>query len=288
MIEFRRLARRLLRLFRRDHLEAEMDEEMRFHVELEAEELERTEGLDPKEARRRALVAFGGVEQTKERARQVRRVRWLEDLARDLRQGVRSMRRAPGFTVAAVLTLAVGIGATTAIFSVVNAVLLRPLPYDAPDRLVRVWESHPERSERNIVSPGNFMDWREQATVFEELAAHGNVFELGLTGGGEPVRVSATSITPAAFSVLGVQAVHGRVFPRVEDPGAGTTVLMAHGLWRSRYGGDPDIIGRTVMLNERAATVIGVLPPGFDFPSDQVDFWLPLRFGEADRQIRDS
>src|SRR5262245_26897601 len=206
--------------------------------------------------------------------------RWEDEMFQDLRFGVRMLRKQPGFTLIVVLTLALGIGANTAIFSVVNAVLLRPLPFKEADRLVAVWEINPKNSE-NEVAAANFIDWGEQQAVFEELAAlsYANVV---LTGGDEPERLQAAIVTPSFFSSLGVQASLGRTFLPAEGKTGGTRVIvLSHGLWERRFSADPNLIGKTVTISGVSLTVAGVMPAGFQlqFPTiRQVDLWLPRIF----------
>ena len=205
----------------------------------------------------------------------------LEDeMFQDLRYGLRILIKHRGFSIVAVLTLALGIGANTAIFSVVNAVLLRGLPFRDTDRLVAIWESNP-LNDHNEVSAANFLDWREQSSVFEHLAAL-SYASLALTGGDEPERLQAVVVTPAFFSVLRTQPMLGRTFfPEEEKPGAARVVVLSHGLWQRRFSSDLDLIGKTITLNGVDRTVVGVMPPQFElqFPIQrQIDVWLPRIF----------
>ena len=206
---------------------------------------------------------------------------WLQDL----RYGARMLGKKPGFTLVAVLTLALGIGANTAIFSVVNAVLLNPMPYRAPDRLVEFWETNPLKSwTQATVAPANLFDWQKQSQSFDEIAAYmgsGNtgpgVAGLQLTGAGEPERVKALFVTGNVFSVLGVDAVVGRPFREEETwQGKHTVVVLSHALWQRRFGGDPGIIGQTISLSGRNREVVGVMPPDFYFPSKEIEMWVPM------------
>ncbi len=201
----------------------------------------------------------------------------MENLLQDLRYAFRMLAKNPGFAAVAVLTLALGIGANTAIFSVVNAVLLRPLPYKNPERLVMVWEHDSARGwHQSSVAPANFIDWRDQNQVFEEMGA---VFEMSsnLTGVDEPERLQGQNVTASVFSLLGVEATLGRVLlPEDEQPGAARVALISYALLQRRFSGDPNIIGQTLTLDGEPATVIGVLPRGFQFLSRESDLWLPL------------
>lgn len=210
-------------------------------------------------------------------------------LLQDLRYGLRNLRRSPGFTAVALATLVLGIGATTAIFTVVHAVLLKPLPYEAPHRIVKVWETNPDGDARVVVSPGNYLDWRDRATSFEELGAHSWGFGMALTGDGDPVQARVVRITPAALRILGVPAMHGRTFTADEaEPGGPAVALISHGLWRQRFGGDAGVIGGTMTLDDTEFTVVGVMPPDFDYPDSETQVWYPLRFTAEDRDVRHS
>ncbi|HKA20806.1 MAG TPA: ABC transporter permease [Blastocatellia bacterium] len=192
----------------------------------------------------------------------------------DLRYGTRTLIRNPGFTVIAVLALTLGIGADTAIFSVVNAVLLRPLPYDQSENLVFMTERSPVLERMSIAYP-NFLDWREQNNAFESIGVFRRS-DYNLTGSGEPERIVAGQVSADLFKVLRVSAARGRVFDNDEDkPGAALVVVLSHALWQRRMGGDPNIIGQTLTLNGRDFTVIGIMPPGFQFPS-RVEMWTPV------------
>lgn len=273
-----------------DQVSDEVDAEIRYHLERRIEELE-AEGRSRDEAERMAVAEFGDVEAAKRalgkassrRERSQRRVEWLGELFQDLRFGWRKLVAEPGFTVVAVLTLALGIGANTAIFSVVNAVLIRPLPYPAEDRLVKVWETTPEGVTTNVVSSGNYMDWREQASSFDALGAHSWLFGMTLSGVEDPTRVRVMRITPSALNALGVGAAVGRTFTAAEgEPGGPSVALISHRLWQARFGGDPDVVGGTVQLDGTPFTVVGVMPPSFDYPAPEVDVWRVLRFGAED------
>jgi putative ABC transport system permease protein len=266
---------RLRSLFRRRHADEELDEELRDHILRKTDE-NVTKGMTPQEARRQALLGFGGVEKRKEECRETRRVNWLQDLAQDLRYALRMLRKAPGFTAVAVLTLALGIGANTAIFSVVYAVLLRPLPYAHSQQLVFLSPRSP-KSATGLTYPA-FAQLREQNHAFTEIAASA-FHNLVLTGRGEPAEVSTISVTPQIFSMLGAKPLLGRTF-RDEDnkQGAAPVVILSGDLWRSQFGADPNIVGSTLELDHRSFTVVGVMPAGFVFPplSDRRGIWVPI------------
>ena len=202
----------------------------------------------------------------------------------DLRYAVRSLRRSPGFTLVAALTLALGIGSTTAIFSVAHAVLWRPLPYAEPGRLVELWETNPlKRWTDAPASPANFADWRKRNTVFTDLAAYvggqdwksAGGFDLFLTGRGEPMRLKAENVTGSLFAVLGAKPLLGRTFTEEETyEGKSRVAVLSRSLWQSAFGGDPNIIGRDISLNARNYTIIGVMPAEFFFPSREVQLWV--------------
>ncbi|HEV2914295.1 MAG TPA: ABC transporter permease [Pyrinomonadaceae bacterium] len=210
-------------------------------------------------------------------------------LLQDLRYGFRMLLKRPGFTTVAVVALALGIGANTAIFSVVNGVLLRPLPFKEPERLVAVWETNAqfegEMRNRNELALGNFLDWRAQNQVFEQLAAL-SYASANLTGVGEPERIQSFVATTNLFQTLGVQPFLGRAFlPEEESPQSARAVILSHGLWQRRFGSDPKLVGKALTLNGNQYTVVGVMPPGFQlqFPTSiQVDMWLPMRIDPAD------
>ncbi|MGH9936256.1 MAG: ABC transporter permease, partial [Blastocatellia bacterium] len=201
----------------------------------------------------------------------------LEDeMFQDLRYGVRMLLKAPNVTLIAVLTLALGIGANTAIFSVVNAVLLRPLPYSDPDRLVLIG-SRWNDSEFSSVSLPEYLDYRARATAFQELASYQRGSANLSTGAGEPERVQSASVTATLFSVLDVKAAWGRSFlPEEERPGAGRAALLSYGLWRRRFGGDAKILGQPIRLNGESHTVVGVMPPGCYFPDKEIEIWTVM------------
>ena len=276
--------RRLTGFARRATLERRLDDEMRFHLEMLTEQRIRA-GLSRGEARRAALVAFGGTERFKDEARDEYRSRLADELCQDVRYAVRVVRRHPGFAVAAALTFALGIGASTAIFSVVSGVLLSPLPYANPDRLVVLWESNADRAvDRNVVSVPSFEAWRARATSFDGMA--GLVpLPATIAGAPNPERVMGAEVSPGYFTMLGVAPALGRDFASDEERSGGApVVILSDGFWRSHFAGDPQVLGRTLPLDGRPHTIIGVMPPSFDPPqfgwlTDQA-FWRP--FGATD------
>src|ERR1700712_4745083 len=259
---------RLQSLADRERFENDLDDEMRFHLEMEAGKHE-ARGMAPEEARALARREFGQVDRFKDEVRDVRGVTWMDDVRRDVRFALRSLRRSPGFTLVAVLCLALGIGANAAIFSVINAVLLRPLPYADSDRLIRAYEMRGDEGKTGSVSVPNYVDWRAQNIGFQDLAAwmEGN---RNLEGVGGTERIGSVEVTPNLFTILGTPALRGRAFvPGQDEPGKGQVAVISEGLWRRRFGADPALIGRPVRLDNLAYTVIGVMPAGFDFPPGQ-------------------
>ena len=288
---FSRLMVRLRALVRRAEMDRELDEEVRFHLDREIEENVRR-GMTPEEARRAAMMSFGGVEGIKEECRDVRGLRLVEDLSQDVRYGARVLLKSPGFSLVAVLTLALGIGASTAIFSVVNALLLRALPYRNADRVVIVWEENrPRENHMNTVSPANFLDWKDQAQSFDEMAAFYDA-RVNLTNAGEPEEIPAQVSTGNLFALLGVGPVLGRFYTvEDEEPGRDDVVVLSYGLWQRRFGGARDIIGQKITLNNQNLEVIGVAPPDFKFfikrgslIGKPAEMWMPTKFGEEYRQ----
>jgi putative ABC transport system permease protein len=274
---------------RRDAVIEDIEEEMRSHVEMETQmNIER--GMKPEEARRAALRSFGNPGQMRDLAYDVRGGGMLETLWQDLRYALRVLAKKPGFTLVAVITAALGIGANTAIFSVVNAVLLRPLPFEDPGRLVVLWEVHPKmvlRNERANVSPANFADWRDQNQVFEEVAALDRQLGFNLSDGGTPERIQGARASASLFTLLGVQPMLGRAFlPEEDQDGKSQVILLSHRLWQRRFGSDPDIVGKTLKLNLRGFTVVGVMPREFTFPED-VEFWVPMASDADELKTRD-
>jgi len=202
---------------------------------------------------------------------------WMHAFVRDARYALRLLVKQPGVTVIALLTLAIGIGGNTAIFSAVDAVLLRPLPYRDPDRLVKVWEKRPaEGVLDNVVAPADFLDWARMNTVFEDMAAYLSI-TADLTGAGEPVRLFAAGVSPPFFDILRVQPALGRTFRREEaTPGQHRVVILGHALWQTRFGSDPQAVGRTIALNGVPHEIVGVLPSDFEFPDAAIELWAPM------------
>ncbi|MGH9937369.1 MAG: ADOP family duplicated permease [Blastocatellia bacterium] len=278
----RKLFHRLRASLRRGKIEREMDAELRFHLEMEtAENIRR--GMSEEEARRAALRSFGGVEQVKEAYRDISRFRRPEEFWQDARYGARMLLKRPGFTFVAALALAAGIGANTAIFSVVNAVLLKPLPYYDPQRLVWVSETWPSRNIELVLSP-DYIEWKAQSNAFEHLIAFAPG-AVNLTRRGEPERLVCVYSTANLFPALGITPVVGRAFTPEEDRTGGAAVaLLSHGLWQRRFGGDPNIVGQSLTLEGESHLIIGVIPAEFQL-SRGAELLLPLRLN-AEQELR--
>ena len=265
-------------LLRRGKVDREIRDELAFHIEMETAERVR-EGLTPEEARRRTMIQFGSVERFREECRDTRGTLWFDELIQDLRVGVRALRGAPGFTMVVLLTLAIGVGATTAVFSVVYGVLLRPLPYAASDRIDMVWEfDRVSGTEREAASVPDYFDFVARSKSFDALAAF-RTQEFNLVGSdGEPTRVSAAVVTHGLPAVLGIKPAAGRFINDVEDRPAGARVaVISQRLWRSHYSGDQAVVGQLIQLDGNSYQVIGVLPDEVEFPYATTDLWLPLQ-----------
>jgi predicted permease len=250
---------------------AELDSHLQLHVDDNIRA-----GMTPADSRRAALLALGGLAATKERYRDRRGIPLLDTLRQDVIYAVRVLRKNPGFTVTAVVTIALGIGANTAIFSIVNAVLLRPLPFTDPDRLVLVFATDARRGDRfDSPSYPAFTDWRDQNTTFESMAAFANR-PMAIGTGEETVMAAGRRVTPNYFEVLGVQPALGRAF-RLEDQQEGSAaVILSDGFWKTQFGGDPNVLGRVIRINEEPHTVIGVTPASFHVEQDNDQLFLPL------------
>jgi putative ABC transport system permease protein len=274
------LAHRLLALVRSRRLDRELDDEVIAHLEL-AERDGIAAGLSPEAARRAARRDFGGLDRMKEEHRDRRSVRWLDTLVKDFRYGLLLLMRDPGFAAVAIGVMAIGIGANTAMFSLMDAVLLKPLPYSEPDRIVRVWEA-PTSTTRNGITTLNFVDWKRLSTSFEALSAVRGL-NVALTGHGEPSRLAGTLVSADYFEVFGVKALVGRTFASGEDePGAAPVVVLSHAVWQARFGGDRSILNRDVMIDGEPHQVVGILPAGV-FDREDAGFWKPLQFTPEQR-----
>ncbi len=270
---------RLRSLFRHDRVEQELDDELRFHLERQIQE-DIANGLTREEARYAAIRALDGMEQRKEECRDMRHTATIEQFAQDLKYAVRTLRRYPGFAAATVFTLMLGIGMTTALFSVVEAVILRPLPYFDAHQLVILWtHDQVHHISESLVSYPNYEDWRKQNRVFTDLALCTRSSPVTLTGGtAEPERLEGAAASANLLSVLGVSPLLGRTYSTGEaKQGGESVVLVSHSFWQRRFAGSKDILGRTLDLDGRPTTIIGVMPSWFQFPSPDVQLWIPLR-----------
>lgn len=268
-----RLVRSRLRaLLRKRSVEREMEEELSFHLRMRAEENVRR-GMTPEEAERAAVRSFGSWVRIREACRDIKGGGVMETFIKDVKFGVRMLRKNLGFTLVAVLTLALGIGANTAIFSVVNAVLLRPLQYPNSERIVAIQELN-EKGSRVQVTPANFLDWRAQQTSFEQLAA---IFArpANLSAGDESERIDLAMTSTNFFQVFGVQPQTGRFFlPEEEQAGHNPVVVVSYGLWQRHFGGDPSLVGKSITLDGQPYTVVGIAPASFQYP-DKTEVWIP-------------
>jgi putative ABC transport system permease protein len=266
------------RLFRKARVDQLLDKELRFHLERQIVD-NVAAGMPPEKARRRAQMEFGGLERVKEEVRDTRWETHLDNLLRDFRYGLRTLRKSPAFTAVAVLTLALGIGANTAIFSVVYAVLLKPLPYANPDQLFNVFQAKPQEGVGGTGwSYANFVELRAQNRVFSDVAG-AQQHQLTLTGRGEPSVINTSVVTPELFSLFGEKPLAGRTFFSEDGkPGAPPVVILSESLWRSSFGAVPNVIGSSINLDKRTFTVVGIMPAAFRFPAltESEQLWIPL------------
>ena len=288
MKSLRALLMRVFGVFGTTKSDRELSAEIESNLQMHVDDNIRA-GMSPVEARRRAVIALGGVEGTKEAYRDRRGIPAFESLVRDLRYGIRTLTKAPGFAIAGIVILGLGIGVNTAIFTVVNAVVLKPLPFKDADRIVRLWHTPPQSTfagmEIFALSSANFLDWEAQSEVFESMAIYrGNRWTL--TGAGEPESVLVYSGSASMLPILGVQPMLGRGFMKSEDSEGGPrTAILSEAFWRTRFGGDQSVIGRTITLDRRPYVVVGIVPT---LPAlmDQVQVFVPLSWTAKDRAVR--
>jgi putative ABC transport system permease protein len=265
----------------------ELDDEIRFHLEQETAKFV-SRGHSPAEAERRALLAFGGVARTREAHRDVRVVRWLADVIGDARFAFRSLKRAPIMACAAILTLSLGIGAATAIYSVVSAVVLRPLPFPNGERLYVIGEENAERGwHRQDAAPANYLDWKAQIPAFESMGGFGDGKQSAtLTGNREPRVIGYAQVTGSFFDVMGAHAELGRVFRDEESWHQPAPIaVISDRLWRGTLGADPQVIGKTIRLDGTAHTIVGVMQSSFAYPYSDADVWLTMGWDQSDREL---
>ncbi len=278
------------RWFRRKRTEERLDAELRFHIEQQIAD-HAAAGMKPEEARRRARLDLGGIEQVKEECRDVGAARVLEALLQDLLYGVRQLRRNPGFTAVAVITLALGIGASAAIFSVVNAVLLRPLPFKNPSRLVELHEGIPKLGFASMgFSPPDLEVFKHAQTSYSAIGVFRNE-HVDLSGQGEPERVMAARVSASLFPMLGAKPLLGRTFTTEEDVPGRDVAILSYALWQHRYGGDADVLGRTIPIDRVPYAIIGVMPRNFEFPllgphwnGAPAALWVPMALTPTELQ----
>src|SRR3989442_6215710 len=267
-----RFIRRVLALLRWHSRDRDMEREMAFHVDSLARDYAR-DGLSEVDAQRAAQRQFGNLTRLKERGHDERTMRVAEDVAGDVRHAARGLWRSPGFSVAVILTLALGIGGNTAVFSVVDQLLLRPLPYPDGHQLVMVEESAGGRNLHADVSPANWLDWQRESRTFRRFAAW-QPWAFTLTGAGEPLRVNAQLVSSEFFPLLGVAPLLGRAISDEDDrPNGPRVAVLSYRAWQDQLGGDRRAIGRTVRLDDRPYEIVGVMPAGFRFVQQDVDVW---------------
>jgi putative ABC transport system permease protein len=269
--------------FREKDANLDLNDEMRFHLEKQIEQ-NIARGMSAEEARRQALIAFGGVQQTREAVRETRWTHVAETFLQDLRYGGRLLRKSPVFTAAAIITLALGIGANTAVFTVVNSVLLQPLPYPQADRILYLGESGKDSQRISIAYP-NFIDWQSQNHVFERMGAV-QAQSFILTNREQPELLPGRCVSEGFFPTLGVKPLLGRVFlPTDDQPSAAPVALISYGLWQRRFGGDPNIVDRAITLDQKSYTVVGVLPRDFEYRDMVNDVFIPLGLKGAQEEL---
>ena len=269
----------LRNLFSTRRVEVDLDQEVHSYLKMLTEENIRA-GMVPQEAARAARIGLGGVEQVKEQVREERIGNWLHSVLSDCRYGLRQLRKNPGFTAVAVLTLALGIGANTALFSVIDAVLLRPLPFHDPGRLVAVHSIDLRYSgQTGEISYPAFLDWRTQSHSFQAMSVW-TKSSFSYTGGDQAESIRGAVVSANLISMLGVAPSLGRAFTEEEDQlGTGQTpVILSYQLWQSHFGGDPNVLGRSLTLDDDKYTVVGVMPAHFQFPvqSERVELWITI------------
>lgn len=278
----------LRNFFAKNAVERDLDQEVRSYVDLLTEEKIKA-GMSPADARRAARLEAGSIEQIKDEVRDVRKGSFVDSGLQDIRYGIRLLRRSPGFTTLAVLTIGLGIGANSAIFSVINGVVRKPLAYPDADRLMFITSQFPTLNFNKFwVSPPEYFEFKEHTRAFSHVGAY-STGAMNLSEGDRPERVNTAFVTASMFDVLGVQPQRGSVFtPDQDRPGADPVLLISHELWQRAFGADPAIVGKTVMVQGRQRTVLGVMPPGFDLHDARAQLWMPLGLDSNNRQNRGS
>jgi predicted permease len=269
---------RIRALLSSNRMDQEFSEEMKFHLDMEVAHLVR-QGMSPTEALRKAKIALGGVDQYREKAREARGVQPIEDLLRDVRYGVRTLRKSPLFTGVILFVLMLGIGSSTAIFSIVDGVLFQSLPYPNEETIVRVFSTDPD-DQRGSFSGADFLDLQSQSQLFQQLAGY-SIKNFNLIQDAGPQRLRGAAVTPDFFEVFGVAASLGRAFSRAtEGPGRPPVVVLSHGLWQTAFGSDGQVLGEAIELNDRLYEIVGVMPRGFDYP--EISLWTSSVYAAPD------
>ncbi len=276
-------------MFRQKRKPSDFNAEVEAHLALEVERL-KEQGMSEEEARAAAQRSFGNVTRAQERFYESSRWMLWDTLRQDIRYGLRGLAKSPGFTAASILTLALGIGATTALFTVVRSVLLKPLPFKEPGRLVRVYEQSPDgKSPFNWIAGGVFAQWKKQSRGFSDLALVAPWMQYSLSGAGGqlPEKVRAAECSWNLFSTLGVKPALGRSFSAADDQlSANATVVLSWGIWQRRYGGDPSIVNQTILLDAKPYAVIGIMPSWFTYPDSSIQLWTPVYHEEKTEEIQ--
>lgn len=287
-MRLRRIFLRLRSLFGRNRVERELANEFAFHLDRQIEE-NLARGMSASEARAAALRELGGIAQLQEECRDMRRVNLVETVLADVRYAVRGFRRQPGFAILATLTLALGIGASAALFSLVNTVLIRRLPFADPGRLAMIWESDTTgRTPLDTPAPANFADWKARNRTFADMAAGGWV-TFNFTGWGEPEQIHGQRVTANFFSLLGVKPAIGRLLaPSDDNLQSGHVAVIGYGWWERRFRKDPRVVGQTVTLNGDPYLIVGVAPAGFQFPASGAQIWVAPGFTQRDFRQRNN
>src|SRR5258706_6719119 len=277
----RNIASGLRSLFRKEQVDRELNEELGAYLEMEAAE-KMKQGMSRKDALRAVRLERGSLDLSKEVVRSAGWESLVETSWRDLRYGVRMLRKNPGFTIIAAVTLALGIGANTAIFSVIDRVLLEPLPYPHPEELVAVWHTAPGLNIKDLSSSDScYFIYREQSRTFQDIGLYRND-SVNITGMADPEGVSALDVTDGLLPISGLRATLGGTFRRADDsPGSAKTVMLSFGFWQRKFGGDPSVIGKTITVDGELRQVIGVLPRDFHFGGRDVAMLLPLQLDRA-------
>ncbi|HWG41056.1 MAG TPA: ABC transporter permease, partial [Candidatus Acidoferrales bacterium] len=276
-----RLWARATGLFQKSWRDREMAQELESHLQMHIDDNIRA-GMSPEQARRKALIKFGSMEAAKESVRETSRLLWLDSAVRDMRYALRGLRLNPGFATTAVLSLTLGIGASVAIYTVADNLLLRPLPYPDAKQLVMLYEMNPHRGfAHNVISPANYFDWKAQSSSFSAIGGFFD-FHVILGDGKRTEEKDAQAVSGEVLPALQVKPIRGRLFTMQEDKDDAHVAVISYRLWQEWFGGDESVIGRQLQVNSRPFTVIGVLPSDFYFNTRTSDVWLPLGLNPAD------